>query len=220
MTIRKRFTAGGMAAAIALTGVTAVGAGWAMASESDDTTTTDTGPDAPQDARTGMVQRMQQALAGLVDDGTITQDQATTVAETLAGSAPMHDGAHGPGHRAMMGGQLGDMMRSGPGMMGGHDGMMGGHGGMAGAGAGGLDVAAVALGLSQDELRAALADGDSLADVAGQQDVAVEDLVDALVAAAQEHMQEAVDQGRLTQEQADEMIDVMKDRMDEHVQQG
>lgn len=213
MTIRKRFTAGGMAAAIALTGVTALGAGWAVAGESDDTTTTDTGPEATQDGRTGMVQRMRDALAGLVDDGTITQDQATTVAETLADSAPMHDGARGPGHRAMMGGQFGDMMGAGPGMM-------GGHGGMMGAGAGGLDVAADALGLSQDKLRAALADGDTLADVAEQQGVAVEDLVDAFVTAAQEHMQEAVDQGRLTQEQADEMIDVMKDRMVEHVQQG
>ncbi|MBM7804338.1 polyhydroxyalkanoate synthesis regulator phasin [Geodermatophilus bullaregiensis] len=79
----------------------------------------------------------------------------------------------------------------------------GGHGWWHGGGD--LSVVAETLGLSEDELRTALeADGASLASVAESQGVAVEDLVAALTAAVQERIAAAVEDGRLTQEQADE----------------
>lgn len=66
-----------------------------------------------------------------------------------------------------------------------------------------VDAAAEALGVTEDELRTELRDGQSLADVAEQEGVALDTLTDALVAAAQERLDAAVADGRLTQEQAD-----------------
>ncbi len=80
----------------------------------------------------------------------------------------------------------------------------GGHGWHRGGGYD-LSVAAETLGMSEDDLRTALeADGASLASVAEDQGVAVEDVVAALTAEVQEHIADAVADGDLTQEQADE----------------
>jgi len=69
----------------------------------------------------------------------------------------------------------------------------------------GLDVAAEALGMTTDELREALsADGATLASVAEAEGVDVQVVIDALVAEAQEHLAQAVEDGHLTQEEADE----------------
>ena len=89
------------------------------------------------------VDRITEALSGLVSDGSITQEQADEVASTLDEAGI----GHGGGHRG-----------------GGFD----------------LSAAATALGMSEDELRTALeADGTTLADVAGEQGVEVDTLVDA-----------------------------------------
>src|SRR4051794_7705998 len=95
-------------------------------------------PPSPQDRAA----RIKDALSGLVSDGTITQAQADKVASTLADKLPAGRG-HGFG---------------GP----------GGPGGPGGHGPGGarLDAAAKALGVSPEDLRTALRDGKSLADVA------------------------------------------------------
>jgi hypothetical protein len=67
-----------------------------------------------------------------------------------------------------------------------------------------LEVAASTLGLTTDELRTALAaDGATLASVAADQGVEATTLVDALVAAATERVEQAVTDGRLTREEAD-----------------
>jgi polyhydroxyalkanoate synthesis regulator phasin len=133
--------------------------------------------DSADPAATGSsrVDRITEALAGLVSDGSLTQEQVDEVAATL-------DAAD----------------------------LRGGHGGWHGGGPGGgrgLGTAASALGMTEEELRTALeADGATLASVAEEQGVAVDPLVDALVAAAQERVTQAVTDGDLTQEQADERL--------------
>jgi hypothetical protein len=129
---------------------------------------------------TSVVERITEALSGLVDDGSITQEQADEVAETLAGAG-----------------------------LGGH----GGHGGGPG-----LDVAAEVLGLSEADLRDALAtEGATLADVAEEQGVDLDTLVEALVTAQAERIAEAVADGRITQEEADERLADLEERVTERV---
>ena len=127
------------------------------------------------------VERITEALSGLVTDGSITQEQADEVATTLS------DAGLGRG--------------------GGHHG-----GGMD------LDAAATALGLTPDELRTALEpDGTTLAQVAEDEGVAVDDLVAALVQAQEERIAAAVEDGRLTQDEADERLADLEERVTERV---
>lgn len=155
-------TAGGIGTAIAVPA--------AFAATSPATGTGDT-PGA------GRLQALQDALAGLVGDGTLTQDQADTVADTLESSDAL------------------------------------GHGGHQGGRGIDLDAAATALGMTADDLRTALAvDGATLAGVAQDQGVERQALVDALVAAGTDRVQQAVTDGRLTQAEADERIAELPDR--------
>jgi hypothetical protein len=135
----------------------------------------------PDTAGSSAVERITDALAGLVDDGSLTQEQADEVATTLS--------------------------EAGVGGRGGH------HGGWHD-----LAAAATALDMTEDELRTALeADGTTLADVAQDQGVAVDALVDALVAAREEEIAQAVEGGRLTEEQADERLADLEARVTERV---
>lgn len=70
-----------------------------------------------------------------------------------------------------------------------------------------FDAAAEALGLTPEELFAELHAGKSLAEVAEAQGVDVETLQDAMQAARVEAIQQAVEDGTLTQEQADRMLE-------------
>jgi lambda repressor-like predicted transcriptional regulator len=93
-----------------------------------------------------------------------------------------------------------------------------GPGGMHGGGRGpGLEAAAEAIGISEDELRAALADGTSLAEVAADHGVDVETLVDALVAQASTRLDDAVADGRLTESEAAERSAELEERITAHV---
>jgi hypothetical protein len=80
-----------------------------------------------------------------------------------------------------------------------------------------LDAAAEYLGLTQAQLRADLEGGKSLAQVARDRGKSVDGLVNKLVAAAKERIDGAVSAGRLTQAQADEMLDGLQSRMTELV---
>lgn len=135
--------------------------------------------------------RISDALSGLVTDGTITQEQADAVASTLDEALPQR-GWGGPGGPA------------GPGGWGGR--------GVA------FDVAAEALGVTEDELRSQLRAGESVADVAAAEGVPVEDVVSALVAEARERLAAAVTDGRLTQAEADERAADLEARVTELVQ--
>jgi AraC-like DNA-binding protein len=81
-----------------------------------------------------------------------------------------------------------------------------------------LDAAAEYLGLTESQLRSELAGGKSLAQIAEDHGKPVDGLVDALVAAAKERLDTAVSAGRLTQAQADEMLDHLRDRIASMVQ--
>ena len=81
-----------------------------------------------------------------------------------------------------------------------------------------LATAATALGISEDELRAALQGGDTtLAQVAQDKGVAVDTLVSALVEAEKTRIAQAVTDGRLTQAQADERLADLTERVTERV---
>ncbi len=69
-----------------------------------------------------------------------------------------------------------------------------------------IAVAAEALGLTPQELIAELQAGKTIADVAEEQGVALETIVDAFLAPREEALQAAVEAGRLTQEQADALL--------------
>jgi hypothetical protein len=88
----------------------------------------------------------------------------------------------------------------------------GGHGGGRHGGPR-LGAAADALGVTEEELIAALRDGQSLADVAAAQGLDVQGVVDALVAAARAHIAEEVAEGDLTQEKADARLAELTERV-------
>ena len=102
-----------------------------------------------------------EALDGLVTDGTLTQAQADAVAEALQAAKP---------ERPFGGG------RHGPGGL--------------GFGRIGLDAAAEVIGIEEDDLRDALRDGTTLAELATQNGVEVQAVIDALVAEGNERIDE------------------------------
>ncbi|WP_285600958.1 hypothetical protein [Kineosporia sp. NBRC 101731] len=140
--------------------------------------------------------RIKDALKGLVDDGTITQDQADKVAEKLADS-------QGPRR-----GQAGRGFGGGPG---------GGFGGGFGVA---QDELAKALGLSTDDLRSALADGTSVKELAQKQGKDLDDVIDALVTAATAKIDQAVTDGKLSQDRADELKPKLKERITALIEKG
>jgi hypothetical protein len=80
-----------------------------------------------------------------------------------------------------------------------------------------LSAAAKYLGLSESALRDQLQDGKSLAEVAKAQNKDVNGLKDAILAAQKSALDKAVADKRLTQSQADEIYDNLKDRIDDVV---
>jgi hypothetical protein len=141
---------------------------------------------------TSRLAHIKSALSGLVTDGTLTQAQADKVAGSIDSQPPM----------AGMGG-------------------MGGRGGMDGGGGMGItqshDAAAKSLGMTSDELYAAVQGGKSLADVAKDQKVSVESLVKALVADAEADLAAAVKAGTMTQAQADTLKSSLTERITSQV---
>ena len=80
----------------------------------------------------------------------------------------------------------------------------------------GLHLAALEeLGITAAEVRAAVEAGTTLAELAEQQGVSSEQVVDALVAAQQERLKAAVADGRLTQAEADEKAADLETRITE-----
>lgn len=69
-----------------------------------------------------------------------------------------------------------------------------------------LEAAAETIGISEDELRAALDEGNSIADVATTNGVDPDAVVDAMVAEQAEKLTAKVEAGDLTQEEADERL--------------
>jgi polyhydroxyalkanoate synthesis regulator phasin len=76
-----------------------------------------------------------------------------------------------------------------------------------------LDAAASYLGLTRAELRSQLADGKSLAEIARAEGKSVDGLVQALVEDVSERIDAAVDDGRLSDDQAAELKEDLPDRI-------
>lgn len=76
-----------------------------------------------------------------------------------------------------------------------------------------LDTAAAYLGLTEAELRDALREGTTLAGIARDEGKSVDRLVAALVAAAQERLDQAVEHGTLTKERRDELAAGLEERL-------
>jgi polyhydroxyalkanoate synthesis regulator phasin len=94
-----------------------------------------------------------------------------------------------------------------------------GHGGPGHVGhVGKLDAAAEHLGITEAQLRERFEDGDTLAEIARAEGKSVAGLVDALVAEATEKIDQAVEDGRLTQEQATELKDGLEERTQDLVE--
>lgn len=138
------------------------------------------------------VASLREALQGLVSDGSLTQSQADEVAATLGERGPLgHGGGHGGAHG-------------------------GGHGGAHGGRGSGGEVAAAAaeaLGVTEDELRAAAQDGTTLAELAEREGVAASAVVDAMAAAAEAHLDEEVAEGDLTRAEADARATELQQRL-------
>lgn len=147
----------------------------AIAGAQDDTT-----EDAPT------LNRLEEVLQPLVDDGTLDEAQRDAVVETLEDARPEGFGERGQrGHRG------------GPG------------------GFGGLGSIAETLGLDGAEIREALQNGDSIADIAEAQGVDLDAIVDGLIAEAEERLDAAVESGRIDEAQAAEMLERAEEKADD-----
>ena len=102
--------------------------------------------------------------------------------------------------------QLSEPFRPGPGGPAGPGprGMFGGPGGAS------LATVAKELGISEADLLTALQAGKTVADVAKEKNVALDKIVNAIVAQMSENLKKAVSDGRMTQAQADKMLADLK----------
>ncbi len=135
----------------------------ALPSLSGAQTSTDSTATAPAE-RPDPGARFDEALKPLVDNGTITQEQADAVKQALKDSR----GKGGP--RGMQ-----------------------------------LDAVAQALGLSADELHTKLEGGSTIAQVAQEQNVDVQVVIDAMVAGMNNRTDEALANGKIDQTKADQL---------------
>jgi hypothetical protein len=132
-------------------------------------------------------------LDGLVEDGTLTEDQADAVADALKEARPdhlsVHPGPWGPGGGFLFGPAL-------------------------------LDDAAEAIGVDDDELLDALRDGETIAELARENGVDPQDVIDALAAEVQARLDAAVEDGDIDQDAADERLAEATERITEFVNEG
>lgn len=84
----------------------------------------------------------------------------------------------------------------------------------------GIETLAETLGITEDELRAELEAGATLEEVITSNGSTVAEVVDALVAEMQTKLDEAVADGRITQERADEILANLPDRLTEMIENG
>ncbi|MBI3965228.1 MAG: hypothetical protein HY329_06305 [Chloroflexi bacterium] len=147
---------------------------------------------SPQTLQGHVKQAQLQTVDQMVADGRLTAEQATQARqriESRGGQLPFFAGRGGPG---------------GPGGRGGHHGP-GQHGPRGGAGVM-LPAIAQRLGVTEQELKTQLRSGTKLSDLAAQKNVSKDDLKAAVVNAAKARLDAEVAAGRLTQQQADAML--------------
>jgi polyhydroxyalkanoate synthesis regulator phasin len=155
-------------------------------------------PSAPADAQQpGQRQHnhLTGVLAPLVTDGTITQDQADKVIDAIVAARPDHGPGHGRGGR-------GTNLRA------------------AKIRAEGLSVAATTIGISEDALRTELRSGSTVAQVATAHTIDPQKVIDALVADATQHIDQAVTDGKLSADQAAKVKSTLVVRITRFVNEG
>jgi len=151
----------------------------------------------------------QDRLDELVADGRLTQEQADALSGDLNERAtdlvngdlapfPLLEPGFGPGVIGPPGPFGGPGFIAGPGPWGFVDGPLG--------------AAADVIGIDESALLAAIAEGDTIADVARANDVEVSEVVDAIVASMQERLDEAVEDGWLARDQAEQLAEGLSDR--------
>jgi len=89
--------------------------------------------------------------------------------------------------------------------------------GCEGRGGPGLDAMAEAIGIDVEDLHAALEDGQTPAEVAEANGVSRADLVDAIVADITDHIDQGVEDGDLTQDEADQRLAEVEDHANDIV---
>ena len=141
-----------------------------------------TDPGAPKCREPGA--RFKDVLDGLVQNGTITQDQEDKIIQAFKDAAPANKPDKHPG--------MGPLGRRGRGF-GGRilEGM--------------VDVSAKAIGVQPSDLTTELKSGKSVADVANEHKVDPQTVVQAIVDAGNQKIDEAVTNGKLTSTQADKI---------------
>lgn len=192
--------------AIAAGGMMLLGGGAALAS---------TGTFDPREAAQDVVDRAAQILGVGADDledalesATIEQiDERLEAGEITEEQAEALKGAAERGGYPFVGG--GFRGPGGPGGFGGHP-----------MGMDLFDAAAEYLGVSTDELQELMSDGQTLAELAQESDKSVDGLIDAVVAAQRASLDDAIDEGRITDEQRDQILEGLEDRVEVLVRDG
>jgi hypothetical protein len=155
----------------------------------------ETDPSASADAPPEAGTRLRESLQALVDDGTITAEQADAITTHLVENRPERGEGRGPG--------------SGEGR------------GPGGFGRGvGSEAVAELLGLDAQELRQQVRDGATLAEIATAQGVEPQAVIDELVAELTERLDNAVENGRIDQAEADEKLAEAEAKITEMVNSG
>lgn len=150
----------------------------------------------PERLSDALRQAFENRIDQAVEDGALSAEAAERLKERLeAGDVPLLGApalkgfrGHGFGHR------LGHALRFG------------------------LAAAADYLGLTTAELREQLREGKSLAEVAQDEGKTVDGLVDVLVREQTERLDQAVEEGRLTKAQRDEIVEGMRGRIEQMVE--
>ena len=142
----------------------------------------------PQALTNALKQALKNRVDAAVRDGRLTQEQANRMKERIdAGDVPFFGLGPGPRFRDHHR-DFGPFPRK-------------------------LEAAARYLGMTQAELRRALEGGKTLAQVARDRSKSVGGLVDALVAAAEQKLDQAVENGRLTEAEKTEMLSGLRERI-------
>ncbi len=76
-----------------------------------------------------------------------------------------------------------------------------------------ITVVADFLGMTTDDIRAERWEGKSIAEIAADKNVSQDELIDAVVGARQDNLQDAIESEIITQEQADLCLEQMKERI-------
>ncbi len=203
--MKKAWKIVGIAALVAILGVAAIGA-VAFAQDDD-------GAGWPFD----FGQRFREAVANILGisvekyDAAVEQARGQVVDEALEEGWLTEDQAERMRERTDQGFGAWGM---GKGLMGPRGGFMGPHTGFMGRGGDSLfGLAAEKLGISVQDLFAELQDGKSIADVASDKGVEVQDIADAYLAQFEENLKQAVEDGNITQNQADWMLEQAQEKV-------